>query len=135
MDAADSLFPDLQAALVCEDVRQEVNGMQTLVGVLSALPVPQLPARFMKMCIWSRWTNGIGRFTQKSRIIAPDDESVLGENTVQFELREMDAHATNVHFFAGMTFHAAGTHTVEILLDDELQTRFAIAVFIAQRQV
>ena len=27
------MLPDLQSAVICEDVRCEVNGMQTLVGV------------------------------------------------------------------------------------------------------
>ena len=30
---AGNVLPDLQASIVCEDVRQEVNGLQTLVGV------------------------------------------------------------------------------------------------------
>ncbi len=128
MSAEHELYPDLQAVVVCEDVRQEVNGMQTLVGVVSALPVPKLPARLMKLCIWSRWTGGIGKFTQASRIIAPDDETILGESSVQFQLRELEAHATNVNFFAGITIGVTGNHTVEILLDDELRTRFTIAV-------
>ena len=34
------MLPDLQSAVICEDVRCEVNGMQTLVGVLSVIPAP-----------------------------------------------------------------------------------------------
>ena len=31
---SDVILPDLQSAVLCEDVRCEINGMQTLVGVL-----------------------------------------------------------------------------------------------------
>lgn len=125
-----TLVPDLQAALLCEDVRQEINGMQTLVGVLTALPFPQLPARLIKLCVWSRWTGGQGGFTQTSRILAPDEETEVGRSEVQFELKDMDGNATNVHYFGGLVFHHPGCHTVEILLDGELQLRFAIPVIL-----
>lgn len=130
MDHSDPMIPDLQAAIPCEDVRRELNGMQSLIGVIGALPVPQLPARLLKFCIWARWTGGTGRFTQASRIVAPDDETVIGESSVSFELKSMEAHATNVNFFAGLTFQSQGTYMVEILLDDDLRTRFPIPVFV-----
>ncbi len=128
MNSDNELNPDLQAVVACEDVRQEINGMQTLVGVVSGLPVPKLPARLMKLCVWTRWTGGIGKFHQTSRIIAPDDETVIGESSVAFELRELEAHATNVNFFAGLTLGSTGNYTVEVLLDDDLHTRFTIPV-------
>ncbi len=123
-----NLTPDLQAALLCEDVRQEINGMQTLVGVITALPFPQLPARLIKLCVWSRWTGGQGVFTQQSRILAPDEETEVGRSEVRFELKDIDGNATNVHYFGGLVFHVQGPHTIEILLDGELQLRFVIPV-------
>src|SRR2546430_11186008 len=36
----DVIFPDLHIAVLCEDVRCEINGMHTLLGVLSAIAVP-----------------------------------------------------------------------------------------------
>jgi hypothetical protein len=48
---SDALLPDLQASILCEDVRQEVNGLQTLVGVISVLPTPSLPVGLLKLCL------------------------------------------------------------------------------------
>jgi len=39
----EAILPDLQGCVLCEDVRREFNGMQTLVGVLNVIPTPQLP--------------------------------------------------------------------------------------------
>ena len=36
----ESILPDLQSAVICEDVRCEVNGMQSLVGVLECYSGP-----------------------------------------------------------------------------------------------
>ena len=37
------ILPDLQCSLVCEDIRQEVNGNCILIGVINLIRVPKLP--------------------------------------------------------------------------------------------
>src|SRR6187549_1316678 len=122
------ILPDLQSAVICEDVRCEVNGMQTLVGVLSVIPAPSLPINYFRLCIWTRWCSGSGKFRQKSRIIGVDEQQVLAQAEVQFELREMEGHATNVHYFGGVQFQQFGLHHVEVFLEDELRLRFPLPV-------
>ncbi len=127
------VLPDVQASLVCEDVRMEVNGSQTLVGVINAIVAPQLPIRLLKFCIWTRWCSGEGEFTQRARIIGPDEETVICENNVQFRLNTMEIHATNVHFFSGVQFEKYGFHHVEIYLDNDLRLRYPLAVLRPQQ--
>ena len=40
---ANAILPDLQSCVLCEDVRCEINGMQTLVGVINADTALHLP--------------------------------------------------------------------------------------------
>jgi hypothetical protein len=47
---------------------------------------------------------------------------------VEFELKEMEGHATNVHYFGGVQFQQFGLHHVEIYLGDELRLRFPLPV-------
>jgi hypothetical protein len=47
---------------------------------------------------------------------------------VPFSLGDMNAHATNVHFFGGVQFQKYGTYHVEILLDEELRLRIPLPV-------
>lgn len=123
-----AILPDLQSAVLCEDVRCEINGMQTLVGVINVIPAPTLPINCMRLCIWSRWCSGSGKFRQKSRIIGVDEQQVLAQAEVEFELKEMEGHATNVHYFAGVQFQQFGMHHVEIFLENELRLRFPLPV-------
>ena len=123
-----SILPDLQSCVLCEDVRCEINGMQTLVGVINIIPAPALPVNCLRLCIWSRWCSGSGKFRQKSRIIGVDEQQVLAQAEVQFELREMEGHATNVHYFGGVQFQQFGLHHVEVFLEDELRLRFPLPV-------
>ena len=122
------MIPDLQAALVCEDVRLEVNGANTLVGVINVLAAPVIPFRILKLCVYTRWTSGQGRFTQRVRILAPDDEQELAASDTPFDLPSPELHTTNVALFGGLEFPQAGDYPIEILLDGELKLRFGLRV-------
>jgi hypothetical protein len=124
----ESILPDLQSCVLCEDVRCEFNGMQTLVGVLNIVPTPKLPVNYMRLCIWTRWCSGAGRFHQRSKIVGPDDTNTIAQAEVTFDLKEMEGHATNVHYFGGVQFQQFGLHHVEIYLGDELKLRFPLPV-------
>lgn len=120
--------PDLQGSLACEDVRMELHGAQTLVGVISAVVAPSVPVRLLKFCIWSRWCSGAGEFTQEARVVCPDEDKIVCQNSITFKLANMDAHATNVHFFAGVQFDQHGVYHVEIRLDGELRLRYPVGI-------
>ena len=122
------MLPDLQGCVLCDDVRCEFNGMQTLVGVVNVIPAQGLPVNCLRLCIWSRWCSGSGRFRQKSRIVGTDEQQVIAQAEVEFELKEMEGHATNVHYFGGVQFQQFGLHHVEIFLEEELRLRFPLPV-------
>lgn len=130
----DVILPDLQSAVLCEDVRCEINGMQTLVGVLSVIPAPALPINYIRLCIWTRWCSGAGKFRQKSRVVGVDEQQVIAQAEVEFVLKEMEGHATNVHYFGGVQFQQYGLHHVEIYLENELRMRFPLPVIQVTRQ-
>jgi hypothetical protein len=72
---ATRILPDLQASLLCEEVRQEANGNFFLIGVVNFIRVPQLPIVAGRLCVFNRWTAGIGQFTESVRLIAPEPTS------------------------------------------------------------
>lgn len=123
---SDTILPDLQACLLCEDVRQEASGQQTLVGVIGAIQAPSFPLGFFKLCLWSRWCGGVGVFTQHSAILTPEDEAPIAESEVEFRLPTFDAHATNVHVFGGLQFPGPGIYTIEVKVDGGLRLRIPL---------
>ena len=127
---ATRILPDLQCSLMCEEVRQEANGNLFLIGVIHYLRVPQVPITAGRLCIFNRWTAGIGQFTQGVRIIAPDQTTVLSKGESKFELRDPSMSATTVMFFGNVKFEAAGTYFVEVNVDDVMKMRFPIPVVV-----
>lgn len=121
------MIPDLQCALVCEDVRLEVAGGNTLVGVINTIAAPQIPIRLIKLCIFTRWCSGNGQFEQTTRILDLD-ENILAHTETGFRLEGEETHATNVAVFGGVEFSQAGAYPIEIMLDGELVLRFPLQV-------
>ena len=85
---ATRILPDLQASLLCEEVRQEANGNFFLIGVVNFIRVPQLPVVAGRLCVFNRWTAGLGQFTENIRLVAPDQTTVLRKGEMKFELRD-----------------------------------------------
>jgi hypothetical protein len=125
---ATRILPDLQASLLCEEVRQEVNGNLFLIGVIHFIRVPQLPIVAARLCVFNRWTAGIGQFTETVRLIAPDQTTVINKSEMKFELRDPTLSATGVMVFSQVEFKTAGTYFVEVLVDDVMKLRYPVPV-------
>jgi len=114
--------------MLCEDVRQETSGNFILIGIIGFVNVPQLPVVAFKLCVFNRWTAGIGNFTESIRLISPDQTTVVRESKVKFALQDPTHNATNVSVFGQVKFEQAGTYYLEILVDDVLKLRFPVPV-------
>ena len=122
------MIPDLQASFACEDVRVEASGSHTVVGILNGIGAPNLPVRVLKMCVWTRWCSGTGEYEQKTRLVQPDEVTVMAQAKTNFVLNHEDSHVTNVNIFAGMEFKEEGIYHVEIHLNDRLRLRYPLRV-------
>jgi hypothetical protein len=125
---ATRILPDLQASLLCEEVRQEANGNLFIIGVVNLIRVPQLPVVAGRLCVFNRWTAGLGQFTEKIRLIAPDQTTELRKGEMKFELRDPSLHTTSVMVFGNVEFKAAGNYYVEVMVDDVMKLRYPVPV-------
>jgi hypothetical protein len=125
---ATRILPDLQASLLCEEVRQEANGNFFLVGVINFIRVPQLPVVAGRLCVFNRWAAGIGNFAESIKLIAPDQVTVLRKGESKFELKDTAVSATSVMVFGNVEFKTAGTYFIEVLVDDVMKIRYPVPV-------
>ena len=122
------ILPDLQCSLLCEDVRQEATGNFILVGVIGIIRVPQLPVSALKLCLFNRWTAGVGQFLETVRLITPDQTTVMRKSEMKFILNDASQNATTVTFWGQVKFESAGAYYVEVLVDDVMKLRFPISI-------
>ena len=128
------ILPDLQCSLLCEDVRQESNGNFLLLGIVAYVRVPQVPVTAFKICVFNRWTAGVGSFTEIVRLIAPDQTTVLRKSQVKFALQDIAHNSTNVSVFGQVEFKVNGIYFVEVLVDDVMKLRYPLPLIIAPTQ-
>src|SRR5580698_2632640 len=128
---ATRILPDLQSSLLCEEVRQEMNGNFIIIGVINVLRVPQLPITAGRLCIFNRWTAGIGRFNDTIRFVGPDQTTILRKGEMKLELAEPTSQTTNVMFFTNVEFTVAGNYFIEVLVDDVMKLRYPVPVVLA----
>ena len=124
------ILPDLQCSLMCEEIRQEVNGNFFLIGVINFIRVPQLPVVALKLSLFNRWTAGVGQFVETVRLVAPDQTTLLRKGEVKFALQDAALHATNVTLFAQVEFKVPGTYYIEVLVDDVMKLRYPMPVIV-----
>jgi hypothetical protein len=127
------ILPDLQSSLPCEDIRQERNGNFILVGVMPFIRVPQLPVTVPRLLVFSRWSNGIGDFTETTRLISPEGKP-LNDAKVKFALQDPAHNATNIALFANWEVTEPGIYHIEVLVDDVLKLRYPYNVILAPPQ-
>ena len=125
---ATRILPDLQASLLCEEVRQESNGNFFLVGIINIIGVQQLPVVAGRLCIFNRWTAGIGQFTENTRLVAPDRTTLLRKGGTKFELLDPAQSVTTVTVFGNVEFKTAGNYFIEVLVDDVMKLRYPVPV-------
>jgi hypothetical protein len=123
------MIPDLQSSILCDDVRQERNGKFILIGLFDAIAAPALPIVYPRLFMVTRWCSGEGNFTQQTRILNPDQNTVLiAGKDIPVRLQSAESTATNVEVFVNVSFEQVGTHWVEIVLDGDLKLRYPLRV-------
>lgn len=129
------MIPDLQSSILCDDVRQERNGKFILIGLFDAIVAQAMPVRYPRLFMVTRWCSGEGEFIQKTRILKPDQDSVLAEGKeIPVRLPSAEATATNVEVFVNVSFEEVGTHWIEILLNSDLKLRYPLRVTRLQKK-
>jgi hypothetical protein len=131
---ASRILPDLQASLMCEEIRQEANGNLMLIGVLNIIRVPGLPVGAPRLFIYNRWTAGVGQFTETTRLIAPDQTTVVRKNDAKFALQDPSQSTVNVTLFGNIEFTVPGVYFVEVLVDDVMKIRAPLPVVVVPQQ-
>ena len=124
---SETILPDLQSSLLCDDVRRESNGKFILIGLFDGLGVAAFPAVFHRICLVNRWCCGCGDFRQESRLIGPDGLTPIATaKPVGIRLPNDMATATSVEVFLNVRFETEGAYWVEVLLEGDLKLRYPL---------
>jgi hypothetical protein len=122
----------LHYTIMCEDVRVEINHKLSLMGILYAIQVPQLPVTLLKLVILNHWS-GEGQFLSEVRILTPDRAQPVAVSAPSPFQVPPDGYADNVTIFANVTFPVPGNYVVQSLINSNVFAEQTLQVTDAQQ--
>jgi hypothetical protein len=111
--------PRLRYTLVCDDVRQEMGGKFSLMGLFETIFSNTFPALHYRFAIVNEWTGGKGDFLSRIRLLAPDQKQVLSESETNISLFDESQRHRDISVRFNTTFSVPGTYWIETLIDGE----------------
>jgi hypothetical protein len=111
--------PTLRYTILCDDVRQEMGGKFSLMGLFESIYANVFPAVHPRFAIVNEWTGGKGEFTVRMRLLSPDREQVISESEGTITLFSETQRHRDISIRFNTTFAVPGTYWIETLLDGE----------------
>ena len=111
--------PRLNYTILCDDVRQEMGGKFSLMGLFESIYSNTFPALHPRFAIVNEWTGGKGEFLSRIRLLAPDQKQVLSESDAKINLFNESQRHRDISVRFNSTFNVPGTYWIETLLDQE----------------
>ncbi len=111
--------PRLSYTILCDDVRQEMGGKVSLMGLFENIYANVFPAVHPRFAIVNEWTGGKGEFTVKMRLLTPDHEQSISESEVAITLFSETQRHRDISIRFNTSFAVPGTYWIETLLDGE----------------
>jgi hypothetical protein len=111
--------PTLIHTIICDDVRQELGGKFSLMGLFETISSHVFPVLHPRFAVMNEWTGGRGDFVAKVRLLAPDRSTVLSEADSRFSLYSETQRHRDISLRFNTTFSVPGTYWIEMLIDGE----------------
>jgi hypothetical protein len=111
--------PKLSFTILCDDVRQEMGGKFSLMGLFEGIYANSFPTLHPRFAIVSEWTGGRGEFVVRIRLLAPDQHQVISESESRLNLSYETQRHRDISIRFNSTFKVPGTYWIEMLLDGE----------------
>jgi hypothetical protein len=117
--ASTKIIPRLSYTLLCDDVRQELGGKFSLMGLFESIYANVFPAVHPRFAIVNELTGGKGEFNVKIKLLSPNKKEVLSESETKISLFGETQRHRDISVRFNSTFPTPGTYWIETLVDGE----------------
>ena len=111
--------PKLSYTILCDDVRQELGGKFSLMGLFENIYANAFPAVHPRFAIVNEWTGGKGDFRIRVRLLGSNRKDVLSESESVLSLYSETQRHRDISVRFNTTFSVPGTYWIEMLIDGE----------------
>ncbi len=111
--------PNLVYAHICDDVRFEIGGKISLMGLFSSVFAMNFPARHPRLVVVAAWQGAAGKFKSEIEIARPGGQKPTKIGETEFELKNETQTHSHVAIHVNLLLESPGTYSVQVLLDGE----------------
>jgi hypothetical protein len=123
-----AIEPTIIFSVLCDDVRREDNGKFMLIGLFEIIGARTFPVNHPVLYIMNCWGQGLGPFTQKTRILGPDNSVIAQDRETAFELKDLKSKHRIISKFNNIRFAQPGEYAVEVMLSGNLKLRYPLMI-------
>lgn len=118
-----------KCVLICEDIRQEIGGRVSLMGILgSKLLVQGVPLTFPKLCLFIEWGEIMGKMNINLKIIPPDGTELPAVNPSAPIQGQAGLVARTMIVLSNFTFPAPGDYIFQFDSDGQVIGRERLTI-------
>jgi len=126
--------PGLNFTLLCDDVRQELGGKISLMGIFENVYANSFPAVHPRLATVNEWADGLGEFEATLRILSPDRKTVLRETVTKLKLVNARFKHRDISIHLNLEFREPGTYWIENYLDGILVNSVPLSVMLRKEK-
>lgn len=126
--------PSLNFTLLCDDVRQELGGKISLMGIFENVYANSFPAIHPRLATVNEWADGLGEFEATLRILSPDRKTVLRETVTKLKLVNARFKHRDISIHLNLEFKEPGTYWIENYLEGILVNSVPIHVVLVKEK-
>lgn len=131
---AEKMRPQLNFTLLCDDIRQELGGKISLMGIFENIYATSFPAIHPRLAIMNEWADGLGEFEATLRILTPDRKTVLRESVTRLKLIDARFKHRDISIHLNLEFREPGTYWIENYLDGILVNSIPLNVMLVKEK-
>lgn len=131
---AEKMRPQLNFTLLCDDIRQELGGKISLMGIFENIYATSFPAIHPRLAIMNEWADGLGEFEATLRILTPDRKTVLRESVTRLKLVDARFKHRDISIHLNLEFREPGTYWIENYLDGILVNSIPLNVMLVKEK-
>ncbi len=120
--------PQLSFTLFCDDVRQEVGGKMSFIGVFENIYANTFPAMHLRLTIINEWMGDNSDHDMSIRIYTPDRNSLIAQTKSRLSLSGRMKRCRHISMIINLEFKTQGTYWVDIVLDRQVVSSLPLPV-------
>ncbi len=130
----EKMKPHLNFTLLCDDIRQELGGKISLMGIFENIYATSFPAIHPRLAIMNEWAEGQGEFEATLRILSPDRKTILRESVTRLKLADARFKHRDISIHLNIEFREPGTYWIENYLDGILVNSIPLNVMLVREK-